>query len=95
MGFRAVTDLSDYSVTELLELIKCATEVIQSKISGDSVASPRASSSTSFTVIEAEVAPVALKNPLTCEYKCRHCDAQCYRIKAHVLHSCEQHKHLR
>ena len=96
MGFRAVTDLSDYSTSELLQLIKSATDIISSRLvgepSGSSVNRPVATAASS----DSQVSEVSqLKNPLTCEFKCRHCDAQCYRVTSHVYHACAEHKHLR
>lgn len=66
MGFRRVSDLSDYTVGELLELIQKATEVLRQKLTGQSSEPSSEAHSTEF-VVEAEPSAVEpnLRNPLT------------------------------
>ena len=96
MGFRAVTDLSEYSTEELLKLISQAADIVRARVSGETSESSSVPEPASASSGEPRVADgVALKNPLTCPYRCRHCNEQCYRVTSHVLHSCAEHKHLR
>lgn len=96
MGFRKVADLTDYSTVELLDLISSASAIVRSRVASET--SQSQSTPGSEVAASSEVAQATgtvLKNPLTCEFHCRHCNAQCYRVTAHTLHSCAEHKHLR
>ena len=95
MGFRAVTDLSDYSVAELAELTEKASALLRQKLTGDASDSGAASVA-SFSVVEPEASadapssraessgqtvgpPPGLRSPFECPYHCKHCYEQCCR----------------
>ena len=60
MGFRQVTDLSDYSIPELLKLIRCATRVLQQKLSGEAnPAQGWSDTDSGVSVIEAGISAAA------------------------------------
>ena len=63
MGFRAVSDLSDYSISELLALIEHATKVLREKISGTARSSSPGASSSGVSVIEPEAAASFYSDP--------------------------------
>ena len=96
MGFRKVTDLTDFTTGELLDLIKSATDIIRARLSGE-LSHPQITpgSESVQTSDEPAASSSSLKNPSTCEYRCRHCNAQCFRVTAHTYHACSEHRHLR
>ena len=55
MGLRAVTDLSEYTVPELIKLIQLATELLREKLRGGSreTVDPWSDSSSGVSVVEA------------------------------------------
>ena len=96
MGFRKVSDLSDYTVTELVDLIQKASEVLKQKLaeeSTDQAVSSGPAASTGVSVPVASEHP--LRSPLTCNFHCRICNAQCYRTTEHKIHACYEHRHTR
>ena len=105
MGLRAVADLEDYTIAELVELIDKASTVLRQKVA-DSGASSSASVA-SFSVVEEEPEesstaaaskdpPGDLKSPFECEYHCKFCFNRCCRpIYAHKNHACLEHRHRR
>ena len=104
MGFRAVTDLSDYSIQELLSLIEQATKVLKDKLTGGLSSAASVASSSSFSVLEPEVSssPVAvqrnaagLRSPFSCGFHCKFCDKQCCRPEPHKNHACVEHRKWR
>ena len=104
MGFRAVTDLSDYSVPELLALIEQATKILKDKITGTSSSAASVCSSSGVSVIEPDATsstvPVqrnaaGLRSPFTCEFHCKFCNSQCCRPEPHKNHACVEHRKWR
>ena len=104
MGFRAVSDLSDYSIAELLSLIEHATRVLREKLSGTGRSSSPGASSSGISVIEPEAASsstsirrnsAGLKSPFTCGFHCKFCDSQCCRPEPHKNHACIEHRKWR
>lgn len=104
MGFRAVSDLSDYSISELLALIEHATKVLREKISGTARCSSPGASSSGVSVIEPEAAasstPIrrnsaGLRSPFTCGFHCKFCETQCCRPDPHKNHACIEHRKWR
>ena len=105
MGFRAVSDLSDYTVSELLELIEKASQVIRDKLTDRHSSAASVASSSSFSAVEPE--PVAapeppvqrnsagLRSPYECDYHCKFCQKQCCRPHPHKNHACIEHRKWR
>ena len=104
MGLRAVSDLEEYTIAELVELIDKASTLLRQKVS-DSGASSAASVISYSTVDEAESAGAGasssdpaggLKSPFECEYHCKFCFSRCCRPPlAHKNHACLEHRHRR
>ena len=95
MGFRAVTDLSDYTVAELAELIEKAAALIRAKL--EESESLKSGALGSFSVVGSEASGAAssagapsglappqtgvtpLKSPFDCGFHCKYCYEQCCR----------------
>ena len=107
MGFRQVTDLSEYSVSELLDLIAKATQLVREKLSGVGSSAASVASSSEYSVVEPDsVPPVAssssstrnaagLRSPYTCDFHCKFCDKHCCRAGPHKNHGCIEHRKWR
>ena len=108
MGFRAVADLDDYSLVELIDLLEWVAALIRQRLTftgsasrAESVAScsvvPAASSSGQQTsgAAGSSRAP-GLKSPFECQYHCKYCFEQCCRpVDAYKNHACLEHRHRR
>ena len=106
MGFRAVSDLSDYSVPELLELIEKASQIIKDKLAAKESSAASVASSSSYSVVESQpvsssAEPVVkrnsagLRSPYVCDYHCKFCEKQCCRPHPHKNHACIEHRKWR
>ena len=94
MGFRSVSDLSDYTVGELIDLIQKASEILKHKLTEEPAGQAVASAPADLAGAAGTAASgSSLKSPLTCESHCRICHAQRYRTTDHKLHACCEHTH--
>ena len=106
MGFRRVSDLSEYSVSELLDLIEKATKLVRDKLDNSWDCGASGVSSSGYSVVEPEPAGASssaavprnaagLKSPYTCDFHCKFCQSQCCRPHPHKNHACIEHRKWR